>query len=64
MTSGPTRQAVELAHELDEAERKAWGLDLPEAPPPGAPMQATVRVLVQREGMPPVHTLDEDDDEN
>lgn len=24
MTSGPTRTAIELAHELDEAERKAW----------------------------------------
>lgn len=53
-------QTLRLAQ---EGERKAWGLDMPEAPPPGAPMQATVRVLVQREGAPPVHTLDEDDDD-
>ena len=53
-------QTLRLAQ---EGERKAWGLDLPEAPLPGAPMQATVRVLVQREGAPPVHTLDDEDDE-
>lgn len=55
-----TTQGLKL---IQESERKAWGLDLPEAPPPGSPMQATVRVLVQREGMPPVHIQDEDDDE-
>lgn len=43
-------------------ERRAWGLDLPVDPTPGALGQATVIVKVLREGAPPVMIEDEDDD--
>lgn len=46
---------------IQEGERRAWGLDMPEAPPPG--IQATVKVIVERETARIETNLSEDDDD-